>query len=277
MSFAKNLNRVGNYYKRKSARLVFKKPLAIRTQQPLISFTFDDFPRTALLAGGRILQDYGAAGTYYVSLGLLGKDSPSGQICVEDDLISLLQRGHELGCHTFSHCHSWNTETAEFESSVLKNRDTLKEMIPGAELGSLSYPISEPRPFTKRNVAKHFSCCRAGGQTFNAGTADLNQLSAFFLEQSRGRIQAVKDLIDRNREARGWLIFATHDVCADPSPYGCTPEFLEQVVRYAADSGARILPVVRALESIRAGASDTAQQEQGQAKTSRDQRLPISG
>jgi hypothetical protein len=48
----------------------------------------------------------------------------------------------------------------------------------------------------------------------------------------------------------GWLIFATHDVAAQPSRYGCTPEFLEQVVQYSVDSGARILPVAKAFDLI---------------------------
>jgi hypothetical protein len=126
----------------------------------------------------------------------------------------------------------------------------LRQILPDVEFRSLSFPISEPRPLTKRDAARHFSCCRAGGQTLNAGTIDLNQLSAFFLEQSQGRIEPIKNLIDRNREKMGWLIFATHDVAAQPSRYGCTPEFLEQVVQYSVDSGARILPVAKAFDLI---------------------------
>src|SRR5438874_10230057 len=97
--------RFHRYYKRNASRFVFRRPLAIRTQVPLISFTFDDFPRSALAAGGAILNRYGLSGTYYISFGLLGKNSPSGPICVTDDLRELGERGHELGCHTFSHCH----------------------------------------------------------------------------------------------------------------------------------------------------------------------------
>ena len=41
---------------------------------------------------------------------------------------------------------------------------------------------------------------RGGGQKFNIGTIDLNQLSAYFLEKSRNNLQAVKDIIDRNRQ-----------------------------------------------------------------------------
>jgi peptidoglycan/xylan/chitin deacetylase (PgdA/CDA1 family) len=218
---------------------------------PLISFSFDDFPRSAFLSGGAILSRYGLAATYYTALGLLGTDGPCGPLYLSDDLKAVLAKGHELGCHTFSHCHSWETEKNRFEDSIIQNRASLAKLLPGAEFKSLSYPISEPRPATKRMAGRHFLCCRGGGQTFNAGTADLNQLSAFFLEKSRDRVKAVRDLVNLNREVRGWLIFATHDVCDKPSPYGCTPEFFEEVVQYARSSGALILPVARALEVIR--------------------------
>ena len=244
--------RLHRYYKRNAARLVFRRPLAIRTQAPLISFTFDDFPRSALVVGGAILNRYGLSGTYYTCFGLLGKDSPSGPICVPDDLRELVERGHELGCHTFSHCHSWDTEKAAFENSVVQNRVALSELVPGAEFKSFSYPISEPRPLTKRRVAEYFVSCRAGGQRLNTGTVDLNLLAAYFLEKSRDKIQAVKNLIDENRAVRGWLILATHDVSENPSPFGCTPGFFEDIVQYAASSGARILPVVKAVEILAA-------------------------
>ena len=137
------------------------------------------------------------------------------------------------------------------EEAIVKNRETLNQLVPGAEFKSFSYPISPPRPLTKAKIADHFLCCRGSGQTLNVGTADLNQLSAYFLEKSRNSVQSVKDLIDSNRQVRGWLIFATHDISDKPTPYGCTPEFFEQVVRWAVDSGAQVLPVVEALESLR--------------------------
>jgi peptidoglycan/xylan/chitin deacetylase (PgdA/CDA1 family) len=251
------LERLRRYIQRNSASVLFKRSLEVRPPVPLISFTFDDFPRTALTSGGVILHRHGLSGTYYTSLGLIGKDSPSGPIFVLDDLNPLLDQGHELGCHTFSHCNSWLTETKAFEDSIIQNQQALSELIPGAIFKSFSYPISEPRPLTKRAIAKHFLSCRAGGQTLNVGATDLNQLASFFLEKTRENIQPIKDLIDKNREARGWTIFSTHDIAPNPSPYGCTPEFFEEVVQYAVGSGARILPVVKALEAIR-GAEVTA-------------------
>lgn len=241
---------LARYTRRNSGRMLFRKLQTVRLQQPLISFTFDDFPRSALLSGGQILKSFGAEGTYYLSIGLLGKASSSGQICILDDLQKALDEGHELGCHTFSHCDSWYTEPERFDREIIRNRLALQDLVPGAQFESFAFPLSSPRPTTKRAASRHFLCCRGGGQTLNAGSADLNQLSAYFLEKAGGDIEPVKALINRNTEKKGWLIFATHDVAPNASQYGCIPEFFADVVRYASESGAKILPVVKALKVV---------------------------
>jgi peptidoglycan/xylan/chitin deacetylase (PgdA/CDA1 family) len=247
-----------------TARVLFRRQLAVRTAFPLISFTFDDFPQSAFLEAGSILRRYGIRGTYYVSLSLMGKQSHMGPMFQAEDLKELTGLGHELGCHTFGHCHSWNTPPDVYERAILENQKTLTELLPGASFQTFAYPFSGPRLAVKKVASRHFLCCRggglkmgryllrhaAGGQTFNSGITDLNYLCAFFLEKSRGNPEAVKSLIDENARARGWLIFATHDVCERPSEYGCTPDFFEQVVRWAVGSGARILPVARALATL---------------------------
>jgi peptidoglycan/xylan/chitin deacetylase (PgdA/CDA1 family) len=247
--------RVQGRYIRSTARFFFRRPVAIKSDIPLISFTFDDFPRSSLRTGGAMLRHFGLAGTYYASFGLMGKQAPTGTMFIPEDLNALLEQGHELGCHTFGHCHSWATKPHAFEDSIIKNRLALRELYPGASFSTFSYPISPPRAQTKQKTARHFACCRGGGQTFNAGTADLNYLAAYFLEQSRDNPQAVKNLIDQNRRARGWLIFATHDICKVPTPWGCTPDFFEDIVQYALDSEARILPVTQVLEALRTSSS----------------------
>jgi peptidoglycan/xylan/chitin deacetylase (PgdA/CDA1 family) len=247
------LIRVQKYYHRKASTLLFKKTLMVSAQRPLISFSFDDFPESAFRTGGTILRHFGLNGTYYASLGLLGKDSESGRIFGSTDLKLICKQGHELGCHTFSHCHSGNTATRIFEEAIIENRNALRTLLPGAEFRAFAYPISCPRPLTKLRTSKYFMCCRGGGQTYNVGSTDLNNLAAFFLEKSRDAIRPVRDLIDQNRQARGWLIFATHDISDNPTPYGCTPTFFEEVVRCAVDSGACILPVVKALEVLMGG------------------------
>lgn len=235
---------------RRTARWFGCRSCQIRLQTPIISFTFDDFPRSALLAGGTILQKHGAVGTYYTSLGLMNKTTSTGQIFTREDLDELMRNQHEIACHTFDHCDSWDTEPVDFEASVRRNQQRAAELLPAARFSSLSYPLSWPRPQTKRRVAQHYQCARGGGQTFNSGMTDLNYLKAFFIEQSRDNFDGISEVIDATVRAHGWLIFATHDVSDLPTRYGCTPALFERVVRCSAESGAVILPVHAALQRI---------------------------
>ena len=242
------LERLLRKYQRTAAEYLARRPYVLRNDRPIISFTFDDFPTTALTTAGTILEQHGVRGTYYISLGLTGQIAPTGPIIERSQVSSVLERGHELGCHTFAHCHASDTPSDIFETNIVENRRVLAELVPGAELKTLSYPIGCPKPATKRSCAKHFAACRAGGQTFNRGIVDLDNLRAFFLEQSRDDLNAVKQMIDATVSARGWLILATHDVCPNPTRYGCTPEFFERAVRYSVDSGSTVVPVTGALE-----------------------------
>lgn len=250
MTLTEFSTRLEGWYVRKTVRFFSRSPIEVKSDRPIISFTFDDFPQSALRTGGAILKKYRAAGTFYAAFGLMAKNSPTGFIFTPEDLPELLKQGHELGCHTFAHCDSWRTDPSVFEQSILDNRNALEQLVPGAVFQSFSYPISVPNRSSKSRTSRHFVCCRGGGQTFNAGVTDLNYLYAFFLEKSRDNPQAVRDLIDENRRQNGWLILATHDVCESPSPFGCTPGFFEDMVKYAADSGALILPVIEAIRFL---------------------------
>jgi peptidoglycan/xylan/chitin deacetylase (PgdA/CDA1 family) len=246
--------RLRGRYQRELSAALYRRAVKMRNAAPLISFTFDDFPRSALDVGGPILRAHGATGTYYASLGLMNHDEPVGRICASMDLAEVLAQGHELGCHTFAHCDAWETAPRTFEESIFENRRALGRLLPGASFETMSYPISSPRPATKRRTGRHFVGCRGGGQTMNVGTMDVNYLRAFFLEQSRDRPAVIREMIDRNRVEGGWLILVTHDVRPEPSRFGCTPRFFDEVVRWAVDSKAKVLPVARALAEASGGA-----------------------
>jgi peptidoglycan/xylan/chitin deacetylase (PgdA/CDA1 family) len=253
MSASNLWERVQGRYQRSLARRLFQRSLEMRNEVPLISFTFDDFPRSALQVGGAILKSFGAAGTYYASLGLMGQQAPTGTMFLEEDLREVVMQGHELGCHTYHHCHSWNTPPRTFEESIVRNQEALQRLLPQAAFETFSYPITCPRPSNKRRTGRRFACSRGGGQTCNVATADLNHLAAYFLEKDAGNSGPARRLIDWNQRNRGWLIFATHDVCDAPTPYGCKPAFFEEVVAYAVASGSEVMPVIKALAVAQAG------------------------
>ncbi len=235
---------------RRMARWLARRPCRIDLKRPIVSFCFDDFPQSALLTAGVILKNYGFTGTYYTSFGLMGKETPTGRAFSAADLEEFVRQDHELACHTFDHCDSWDTPPIEFERSIQRNLTAVKEHLPQCTLSGLSYPISYPRPLTKRLTAKHYASARGGGQTFNSGTTDLNHLKAFFLEQSRDDFDTIKRIVDQNIACNGWLIFATHDVCPTPTRFGCTAQLFEETIRHVAASGALVLPVHRALNVV---------------------------
>jgi hypothetical protein len=249
------LNRIQSRYRRDVSRNYGRRMVELRPKSPIVSFTFDDFPRSALHEGGAILRRFGFFGTYYVALGLMDRDIPAGRAFSAADLHQAIADGHELGCHTFAHCHAWETNPEVFEQSIIENERALGKLAPGAEFKSLSYPIDWPRPQTKRRAARHFPCCRGGGLSFNAGWTDANNLQACFLEKHRDHPETMMELIDANSRAGGWLIFATHDVGANPTPFGCTPELFESVVRAVSKSGARVLPVAVAWDAVQIAVS----------------------
>ena len=253
MAVARMWERIQGRYQRTLARCFFRRNLTMRNGVPLVSFTFDDFPRSALHTGGAILKRFGFTGTYYASYGLMGGEAPTGKIFEAGDLAELVAQGHELGCHTFHHCHSWETRPAEFEESIAENQRVLERLLPGRVFQSFSYPITCPRPGTKRRTGRHFASSRGGGQIYNLGKADLNHVSAYFLEKDGGDPAPAKRMIDRAVANRGWLIFATHDVSETPTRYGCQPGYFEEIVRYAAASGSKVLPVIDALAVARSG------------------------
>src|SRR5277367_2947024 len=90
-------------------RGVARREARIENDRPYVSFTFDDFPKTALTVGGKILEDSGARGTYYAAPGLMGTISEVGLNFDKEDLQQLIASGHELGNHTYSHVHARRT------------------------------------------------------------------------------------------------------------------------------------------------------------------------
>ena len=251
MEFFSIAERIKGRYRKNFVSLFFKRRLRLANNKPYISFTFDDFPASALYTGGAILKKYGAAGTYYASLGLVGTRQPSGQMFALDDLETLFAQDHELGCHTYHHCNAFNSSLRVFEQSIIQNKKALKEIAPDKEFETFSFPIAGPNLRNKFIIGRYFNCCRGGGQTFNLGEVDLTLLRSYFIEMSVKRLDPVKALIDKSNAVNGWLIFATHDVAERHTRYGCKPAYFEAIVKYGRDSGASILPVNKALKSIR--------------------------
>src|SRR5262245_6996241 len=154
------LSRITGKYRRTMANQFCRRMVAIKAPVPIISFTFDDAPRTAFKTGGDILRAHGAKATFFVSLGLLGSETEVGTIASPDDLSRAVQDGNELGCHTFDHLDAWQTPTAKFMESVVENKQALDRILPGAIFRTFAYPKSGAKLSIKYHLKKYFPCCR---------------------------------------------------------------------------------------------------------------------
>lgn len=214
----------------------------------MVSFTFDDFPRSALLAAGRILEDFGGRGTYYTAAGLMEKSNGLGELCNLDDLRAVLERGHELGTQTYEHSSCRKLSTREFERDVQHGIDEV-ERLTGYHADNFAYPYGHVTLGTKRAL-QNLSSIRSIFPGVNGPEIDLNLLRANRLYGDVEGNRAVQKLISDNLQQKSWLIFYTHDVRPNPSEYGCTPEVFEFAVSAAAKSGTRILTVGKALSEL---------------------------
>jgi peptidoglycan/xylan/chitin deacetylase (PgdA/CDA1 family) len=247
---------------------IHRRSVRFTNREPIVSFTFDDFPRTAYSTGGAILEGFGARGTYYAAAGLMNTSNELGEQFCPDDLHALLAKGHELGSHTFGHVSCRDVSCSEFRADVEKGRRVLKQLT-GLDSENFSYPFGDVTLKTKRIVGPDLASARSIFPGFNGNTIDLNLLRANRLYGDVDRCAGAGALIEENVRRRAWLIFYTHDVRPQPSEYGCTPELFEWVVSSAVRSGSRILPVAQVLAEVgfARGMTPSAGQEVAQVRS----------
>jgi peptidoglycan/xylan/chitin deacetylase (PgdA/CDA1 family) len=218
---------------------------------PVISFTFDDVPRSAVFAGGEILGKHGLRGTYYVSMGLANGVSETGEQFCADDLQRLAASEHEIGCHTYGHLSLKAHSPVEIAADLDRNRNALEAAVPGRAPRQFSFPFGHVSRDGWRLVSGRFESCRGIAGGINLEPIRFNMLAANRLYESVPLIENLK-LVDEVMEHRGWLIFYTHDVAKPHSPYGCTPEYFEVVVSKAAGCGAQVLTIGEAVQRFKA-------------------------
>jgi peptidoglycan/xylan/chitin deacetylase (PgdA/CDA1 family) len=226
-----------------------RRAVPLGTCGPVVSFTFDDFPRTALSVGGPILEKFGARGSYYVTLGLMNKVNELGELFHEDDLRSLLDRGHDLGTHTFHHSSCRSLSLSAFVQDVERGKNAVADLV-GHDPTNFAYPYGDVSLRVKKNVGPILKSCRGIIPGFNGPEVDLNLLRANKLYGDIDRLGLAESLIEENEKRKTWLIFFTHDVRPRPSVYGCTPALFESVVSRAARGGSRLLTIAETLEAL---------------------------
>jgi peptidoglycan/xylan/chitin deacetylase (PgdA/CDA1 family) len=227
--------------------------LPLGNRGPIVSFTFDDFPRSALTIGGAILRRHGARGTYYAAAGLMDSVNHLGEQFRREDLDTLLRDGHELASHTFGHISCRSVSSSAFVKDIEKGRRAIESLTGSADFGNFAYPFGEVTLNTKRLVGPGLASARGIWGGLNTREVDLNLLRANSLYGGRENDDQVRSLILENERIGGWLIFYSHDVATTPSRYGCTADLLEFAVSLATQRRGTIATVADVVSGLRAG------------------------
>jgi len=240
---------------RKIARHHRSKPFATRNDAPLVSFTFDDVPDTAYTNGAAVLEQCGLRGTFYIAAGTCGVSDQQWRVIERDQVRALHQRGHEIGCHTFSHIGVDRLDARALDQECRRNRALLEELCPGIVVTNFCYPFGRAPFARKLQLAKSFVSCRGVYEGVNAGAIDLAMLRVIELYDRTLTADKLRRVLDETRKRQGWLIFYSHDVADRPSWIGCSPELLRTVIKAAQAAQLRCLPVRDALTAIGCPAS----------------------
>src|SRR5271166_4623320 len=128
----------GNYRMRtirsvagKIGRFVYARPMRVAWPGGVVSFTFDDFPKSALTVGAGILERYGARGTYYAAMGLAGSDGMLGPMFDHNDILAAHRAGHELACHTYSHLDCRGAAKSRIRNEIERNAAEFSALLSG--------------------------------------------------------------------------------------------------------------------------------------------------
>jgi peptidoglycan/xylan/chitin deacetylase (PgdA/CDA1 family) len=247
------LTKLSSRVSRFSASLARTRTVRMVNEKPIVSFTFDDFPKSAVRVGAKILERRGATGTFYLSRLFCGAVLEGIDYYDLSDLSNLLHAGHEIGCHTASHLHVPQIQGSRLIDDIDSNAQFVREHLGDFRLTTFAYPFGDIDLRTKLLLQGRFAACRSSFPGVNTGSADLGALRATRLYSSTMTLDQVRARIVEAAKPSSWLVSYTHDVSDAPGPFGCTPALLEMAVDAALSAGCLVLPVRNALGAVRFG------------------------
>lgn len=225
-------------------------PLKIKLDRPIVTFSFDDFPKSALELGASRLNARGWRGTFFVSGGLASINNHHGELFDPEDLLQLQADGHEVACHGYSHLDASRLTAEAVASDAARNRAFLKEAGLNRAPSSYAFAYGEATPQAKKRLLETYSSLRGVRPGINRGNADRGLLKAMPLDGGEAGLKRAVDAVRDVARNPGWLIFYGHDIRRSPSEWGCTPEFYDIVLHAVEQSGAQVRTQSEALKAI---------------------------
>lgn len=233
-----------------AARSFRTKLFRMQNRAPIVSFTFDGVADSAYTNGAAILAELGVFGTFYVAAGTCGTNGTYWNVISPQQVRMLHDRGHEIGCLTFSHANLTKLSAARTEEECRKNHNLLRRICGDIQLSNFAYPDGQVTLGRKLQLQKRFDSCRGVVQGINVGTVDLGLLKAIELYDRSLTPEKLQQILRETCDRNGWVIFHTHDVSIRPSQVGCSPGLLRSTIETVQAMGLTCVPVRDALRMI---------------------------
>lgn len=195
MSNRSLVNRLVGRLNRISATIVRTRTVRMVNERPIVSFTFDDFPKSAVRNAAPILERHGAAGTYYLSRSFNNATVDGIDYYDLTDLHRLIDNGHEIGCHTASHLHAPRVARSRLVEDIEANAQFVHERFGDLRLSTFAFPFGDMDLQTKLLLQGRFAACRSTLPGANREVADLGALRAGKIYSGSANDQAITSLI----------------------------------------------------------------------------------
>ncbi len=204
---------------------------------PIVSFAFDDGPKTDYTAGFPILNAAGYPGTVYVVTSGINNDGSSLSLA---DLTAMQNAGWEISSHASNHAIGIGTPLAQYEASVLEAKTWLDANgFPNSGFappgGAWSHRIVEI-------ARKYHPYLRVADNVSNRAPWDPYMLSSRFISEFTTLSEA-RGWLDQAQRDGHWVIITSHQV---------TPHVASILQALCTDVTSRGIPVATVRDVIAA-------------------------
>lgn len=226
-----------------------RRDLHFKLDKPIVSFTFDDFPRSAIANGSDQLEKQGWLAGFYVAAGLMGIDNHHGPHFTAKDILELVENGHEIAGHTYTHVDCDQLGLTQTLAEIEKNKAALIAMGHDKKIEHFAYPFGAANAQLKHGLQDQFKTMRGVTPGVHIDKADLNALKSTPL-YSGSAINDALHMIQSLETRPGWLILFAHDIQDSPSEWGCTPSEFKSVVQAVKQCGAEVMTIGATLKLL---------------------------
>ena len=222
---------------------VTEKAVSQEPRQAVITFTFDDAPKSVATHAFSLLRDNDMLATVYLSTKFMDE---SGYVSWAD-VKAFDSRGWEIGAHTHTHANL----TAIPEVGIMQELETSTKMFKdrGYAPTSFAAPLGELNPIGKKIIQQFYASQRDawGNGGMNAlPVQDVYHIKSLPLTDKM-TMADINATLDRLEQEGGWLVLQFHDVrSVNTGPWSTTllPEIVAEVRR-------RKLPVATVSEVLK--------------------------